>query len=168
MQEKQETWVPTLGREDRLEEGNGNPPQYSCLGNPTDRGGWWATVCEVTESQTRLSTHTGTSLGEKSVGREEGRRSQGPVKRGKGQDGGEATPPSRKQHCWALRGHRHGGGAGAGTQAEGPKQHPVRSRKDWTQRLCEARAERGNVWRVHAETLAPCSLCHSDLSRAYP
>ena len=22
----------------------GNPLQYSCLGNPTDRGAWWATV----------------------------------------------------------------------------------------------------------------------------
>ena len=25
-------------------EGNGNPFQYSCLGNPMDRGAWWATV----------------------------------------------------------------------------------------------------------------------------
>ena len=25
-------------------EGNGNPLQYSCLGNPTDRGVWQATV----------------------------------------------------------------------------------------------------------------------------
>ena len=25
-------------------EGNGNPPQYSCLGNPMDRGAWQATV----------------------------------------------------------------------------------------------------------------------------
>ena len=25
-------------------EGNGNPPQYSCLRNPMDRGAWWATV----------------------------------------------------------------------------------------------------------------------------
>ena len=24
--------------------GNGNPPQYSCLVNPTDRGPWWDTV----------------------------------------------------------------------------------------------------------------------------
>ena len=24
------------------EEGNGNPLQYSCLGNPMDRGAWWA------------------------------------------------------------------------------------------------------------------------------
>ena len=23
---------------------NGNPLQYSCLGNPMDRGSWWATV----------------------------------------------------------------------------------------------------------------------------
>ena len=25
-------------------EGNGNPLQYSCLGNPNDRGAWWAIV----------------------------------------------------------------------------------------------------------------------------
>ena len=25
-------------------EGNGNLLQYSCLGNPMDRGAWWATV----------------------------------------------------------------------------------------------------------------------------
>ena len=29
---------------------NGNPLQYSCLGNPMDRGAWWATVCGVAES----------------------------------------------------------------------------------------------------------------------
>ena len=25
-------------------EGNGNPLQYCCLGNPMERGAWWATV----------------------------------------------------------------------------------------------------------------------------
>ena len=30
--------------------GNGNPLQYSCLGNPIDRGAWWITVCGVTKS----------------------------------------------------------------------------------------------------------------------
>ena len=29
-------------------EGNDNPLQYSCLGNPIDRGAWWATVHGVT------------------------------------------------------------------------------------------------------------------------
>ena len=37
--------------------GNGNPLQYSCLGNPMDRGAWWAAVHGVAKSQTRLSTH---------------------------------------------------------------------------------------------------------------
>ena len=37
--------IPGLGRP--LGKGNGNPPQYSCLGNPMDRGAWWATVHEV-------------------------------------------------------------------------------------------------------------------------
>ena len=36
-------------------EGNGNPLQYSCLENPMDRGAWWAPVCGVAKSQTRLS-----------------------------------------------------------------------------------------------------------------
>ena len=30
-------------------EENGNPLQYSCLGNPADRGAWQATVYEVAE-----------------------------------------------------------------------------------------------------------------------
>ena len=36
-------------------EGNGNPLQYSCLGNLMDREGWWATVHEAPKSQTRPS-----------------------------------------------------------------------------------------------------------------
>ena len=38
-----------------LGEGNGNPLQYSCLGNPIDRGAWWATVHGFTKSETQLS-----------------------------------------------------------------------------------------------------------------
>jgi len=34
--------IPGLGRSPG--EGNGNPLQYSCLGNPTDRGAWQVTV----------------------------------------------------------------------------------------------------------------------------
>ena len=37
---KQETWVPFLGQEGE----NGNLLQYSCLGNPMDRGAWQAIV----------------------------------------------------------------------------------------------------------------------------
>ena len=36
--------------------GNGNPFQYSCLENFTDRGAWWAAVHGVTKSQTCLSS----------------------------------------------------------------------------------------------------------------
>ena len=35
-------------------EGNGNPLQYSCLENPTDRGAWGATVHGIAQSQTQL------------------------------------------------------------------------------------------------------------------
>ena len=37
-----------------LGERNGHPLQYSFLGNPMDRGTWWATVRGFTKSQTRL------------------------------------------------------------------------------------------------------------------
>ena len=37
-------------------EGNGNPLQYSCLGNPMDRGAWWAIVHGAAKSWTQLST----------------------------------------------------------------------------------------------------------------
>ena len=42
--------------------GNGNPLQYSCLGNPMDRGVWWARVHGVQKNRTQLSTHTHTKL----------------------------------------------------------------------------------------------------------
>ena len=35
-------------------DGNGNPLQFSCLGNPMDRGAWQARVHGVTKSQTQL------------------------------------------------------------------------------------------------------------------
>ena len=34
--------------------GNGNPLQCSCLENPRDGGAWWAAVCGVAQSRTRL------------------------------------------------------------------------------------------------------------------
>jgi len=39
--------IPGLGR--FLGGGNSNPLQYSCLGNPMDRGAWWATVHGVSK-----------------------------------------------------------------------------------------------------------------------
>ena len=36
-------------------EGNGNPLQYSCLGNSMDRGDWRATVHGFIKGQTQLS-----------------------------------------------------------------------------------------------------------------
>ena len=42
-------------------ERNGNPIQYSCLGNPMDRGAWWAIVHGFTKSQTQLSDLTTTT-----------------------------------------------------------------------------------------------------------
>ena len=45
--------IPGLGRSSG--EGNGNPLQYSCLGNPGDRGTWQATVHGVAKSWAQLS-----------------------------------------------------------------------------------------------------------------
>ena len=47
--------IPGLGRSPGG--GNGNPPQYSCLENPIDRGAWWAAVHGVAKSRTRLHFH---------------------------------------------------------------------------------------------------------------
>ena len=45
--------IPASGRSPG--EGNGNPPQHSCLENPMDRGAWRAIVRGVTKGQTGLS-----------------------------------------------------------------------------------------------------------------
>ena len=42
--------IPESGRS--TGEGNGYPLQYSCLGNPMDRGAWQAIVCGVAKSRT--------------------------------------------------------------------------------------------------------------------
>ena len=42
--------IPKSGRSPG--EGNGNPFQYSCLGNSMNRGAWWAIVHRVAESDT--------------------------------------------------------------------------------------------------------------------
>ena len=45
--------VPSLGREDPLEESVATTPVFF-LENPMDEGAWWATVHRVTQSRTRL------------------------------------------------------------------------------------------------------------------
>ena len=51
-------------------EGNGNPLQYSCLGNPKDRRAWWATVHGVAKSCTALSEHQSPGFSSDSAGKE--------------------------------------------------------------------------------------------------
>ena len=52
-----ETQVRSLGRDDSPDEGNGNPLQYSCLGNPVDEGAWWGTAHRLTESDMTERLH---------------------------------------------------------------------------------------------------------------
>ena len=47
-------WITGQGTRS-LGEGNGNPLQYSCLGNPMDREAWQATVHGVEKSWIQLS-----------------------------------------------------------------------------------------------------------------
>ena len=42
--------IPGLGKSSGV--GNDNPLQYSCLGNPMNRGAWQATIHGVTKSWT--------------------------------------------------------------------------------------------------------------------
>ena len=44
--------IPSLGGEDPLEGRHGNILWYFCLGNPMDRGAWWATVHGVAKNWT--------------------------------------------------------------------------------------------------------------------
>ena len=55
---REEGSSPELGRSPRG--GNGNPVQYCCLGNPMDRGAWWAIVYGVARVEHDLATKTTT------------------------------------------------------------------------------------------------------------
>ena len=48
----QETGFQSLGGEDALEKEMATDLQYSYLGNPMDRGAWWATGHRVANSRT--------------------------------------------------------------------------------------------------------------------
>ena len=60
--------IPGSGRSPGA--GNGNPLQYSCLGNPMDRGAWWTIVHRVAKgctwrqlnNYTHTHTHTHTRM----------------------------------------------------------------------------------------------------------
>ena len=43
-----------LGSERSPGDRHGNPLQYSCLGNPMNKGAWWAAVPGVSKSRTQL------------------------------------------------------------------------------------------------------------------
>ena len=47
---RDKSWIPGSGRSPGGE--HGNPLQYSCLENLTDRGALWATVHGITKSRT--------------------------------------------------------------------------------------------------------------------
>ena len=49
-------------------EGNGNPLQCSCLENPRDGGGWWASVYGVAQSRARLKQLSSSSREIESIG----------------------------------------------------------------------------------------------------
>ena len=48
-------------------EGNGSPPQCSCLENPRDGGAWWAAVYGVARNRTRLKRLSSSSSSSSSI-----------------------------------------------------------------------------------------------------
>ena len=66
--------IPGSGRSPA--EGNGNPPQYSCLENPIDTEAWWATIHGVVKSRTQLRDYTYTIF----IGKGQERRAFGEKK----------------------------------------------------------------------------------------
>ena len=50
-----QTQLKRLGLHSYIVEGNGNPRQYSCLENISDRGALWAAVYGVAQIRTQLS-----------------------------------------------------------------------------------------------------------------
>ena len=59
-QESSETWVPSLGQEDPLEEEMATHSSILAWRVPMDRGAWWATVQGVTESD--VTVHAWSSM----------------------------------------------------------------------------------------------------------
>ena len=57
--------IPASGRS--LGEGNGNPLQYLCLGNPMDRGGWRAAAARSLQSCPTLCDPVDGSLAGSSI-----------------------------------------------------------------------------------------------------
>jgi len=55
------SWLSCIG------EGNGNPLQCSYLENPRDGGAWWAAICGVAQSRTRLKRRTSSSSSSSSI-----------------------------------------------------------------------------------------------------
>ena len=103
-------------REEIVGEGNGNPLQYSCLENPTDRGAWWAAVHGVAKSRTRLSNFTFTFTFM------HWRRKWQP------------TPvflPGESQGQWSLVGCRLWGHTESDTTEVTSSSRPERNEKDW-------------------------------------
>ena len=80
--------------------GNGNPLQYSCLGNAMDRGAWRATVHSVAKVWTRLNRETG--FPDSSVGKESACNAGDPRSiPGSGKSAGEGTGYPL-QYSWAY------------------------------------------------------------------
>ena len=86
-------------------EGNGNPPQYSCLENSMVSGAWRATVHVVAKSRTRLSMHTHTPNKTRKSGGEGGLRgAMGEARAGERKQG-----PDRRTRGRTRRGRGSGG-----------------------------------------------------------
>ena len=108
--------IPGLGRSPG--EGNGNPLQYSCLGNSKDREAWQARVHGVKESDT--TEHRSTYEGKVGTVSAESSRGAGLI-----WEMGKALP--RMWHSaemgWMLKGARGRGAGSSGRETEQREPH---------------------------------------------
>ena len=91
----QETWVWSLGWEDPLEEGNGNPLQYSCLENPVDRETCGSIIYVFLKHFTVCISHVRRIYGKNRVGANHS-------KTDRGWDAGDGTLWSDNKIIWLL------------------------------------------------------------------
>ena len=81
--------------------GNGTPLQCSCLETPRDGGAWWAAVCGVAQSRTRLERRSSSSSSGGWEGKESARNAGGrSVIPGSGRSPGEGMAAHSNTLAW--------------------------------------------------------------------
>ena len=84
-------------------EGDGNPPQCSCLEDPRDGGAWWAAIYGVAQSRTRPRRLSGGSSQRKQGAESQGKEYKNGVRSWRRGPGVTASGLPRRKHCTHRR-----------------------------------------------------------------